>query len=256
MHTDYGKHGTIGVLTPQANTTVEPELWTLLPAGWSVLNARLTSDCDTMESRLIDYADNFLATASQFANAPIDALAFACTGATYLIGHEKEQRIIDEVQAHYNIPCITAAQASVTALKTLGASRLALLSPYPDSLSEASSQYWESQGFSIVETSGPAMHDDAFHPIYAMNTEAVYQSYRQLSQSTADAVLMLGTGMPTLASLLRGHQQQLKPAISCNLALTWAAVGATANIDSSLHDWLTGRHWSQRYRLITDDLTL
>ena len=43
MMNDYGKKGLIGVLTPQANTTVEPEFWTLLPTGWSLINTRLTS---------------------------------------------------------------------------------------------------------------------------------------------------------------------------------------------------------------------
>ncbi len=250
MSAEYATNGLIGVLTPQANTTVEPEMWSLLPAGWSILNARLTSACDTMESRLVDYADNLSATSAQFANAPLSALAFACTGASYLMGHDKEQRIIDEVETRYNIPCVTAAQATATALKTMGAKKLALLSPYPDSLNTVSAQYWVSQGFSIVEKKGPAMINDAFHPIYAMSTEAVFQSYLQLAKSDADAVLMLGTGMPTLASLVRGHQQQLTPAISCNLALAWATVHASDNVDISLDDWLEGKHWLKRFRLI------
>ena len=56
---DYGRKGLIGVLTPQANTTVEPEFWTLLPTGWSLINTRLTSKKKTIESRLVDYTKNF-----------------------------------------------------------------------------------------------------------------------------------------------------------------------------------------------------
>ena len=50
---DYGRAGLVGVLTPQANTTVEPEIWTLLPPGWSMINARLTSSKDSIEARLV-----------------------------------------------------------------------------------------------------------------------------------------------------------------------------------------------------------
>ena len=40
---EYAAKGLVGCLTPQANTTVEPEFNILLPAGYAVLNARLPS---------------------------------------------------------------------------------------------------------------------------------------------------------------------------------------------------------------------
>ena len=41
--TEYAKNGLFGVLTPQANKTVEPELWALLPPDQSLIIARLVS---------------------------------------------------------------------------------------------------------------------------------------------------------------------------------------------------------------------
>ena len=120
---DYGTQGLIGVLTPQANTTVEPEFWTLLPKGWSLLNARLTSSRDTIEARLIDYTDKFSSTAEQFANAPINAIAVACTGASYLIGTDKEHRILESMEQQFGVPCITAAKATVQALNAINAKK-------------------------------------------------------------------------------------------------------------------------------------
>jgi maleate isomerase len=249
---DYGKEGTLAVLTPQANTTVEPEIWSLLPPGWSLLNARLTSPCATIEERLVDYAEALATTTvNQFANAPLDAIAFACTGASYLIGAEREQQIVEAVESQTNVPCITAARATTSALKTMGAKSIALLSPYPESLNISSVKYWQSQGFTIVDSAGPTLQREASHPIYAMSAEAVYQSYKRLSTGDADAVLMLGTGMPTLKCILRGHRQQLSPALSCNLALTWAATTATPT--TNIAEWPAGTHWQQRFHLITGD---
>ncbi len=44
MAVEYAPKGLIGVLTPQANTTVEPEFWIMLPPGVAMINARMTSD--------------------------------------------------------------------------------------------------------------------------------------------------------------------------------------------------------------------
>lgn len=251
--TDYGAGGLIGVLTPQANTTVEPELWALLPPGMSLINARLTSDKDSIEARLVDYTTKFAQTAGQFANAPVTAIAAACTGASYLIGAKAEADIVAEVETAQGVPFLTAALASVSALRRVGARRIALLTPYPDSLNAACVPYWEGFGFKVVAKAGPALETTAFHPIYAMQATAVLDAYRRLSNSDADAVLMLGTGMATLRPLLEGAAEGLKPAISCNVALMWAASQARrwdALEGADLAGWMTGERWKSRLETI------
>lgn len=249
MAVEYGSKGLIGVLTPQANTTVEPELWALAPTHVSLINARLTSDKDSIEARLVDYTTKFAATAEQFANAPVSAIAAACTGASYLIGANAEADIVAQVEQARGVPFLTAALASVAALRQMGAQRIALLSPYPDSLNIKSTGYWQGHGFDVITKAGPALETDAFHPIYAMTGSGVLQAYRALSDSGADAVLMLGTGMATLRPLLMGRAEGLIPAVSCNVALMWAAAQARRwdmLEDAGINSWLTGEHWARR----------
>ena len=50
----YAPQGLIGLLTPQANTTVEPEAWALLPSGMSLINGRLVSAAPDLMQRLRD----------------------------------------------------------------------------------------------------------------------------------------------------------------------------------------------------------
>lgn len=250
---EYGARGVMGVLTPQANTTVEPEFWALMPPGWSMLNARLVSEMGTIPERLVDYTTRFGSTTEQFANAPVDVIAAACTGASYLIGAEEEARIVAEVEAARGVPFLTAALATVAALRALNARKIAVLSPYPEDLNRASTPYWEAHGFEVVAKSGPALEEGAFHPIYAMSGPAVLASYRRLSDSGADAVLMLGTGMATLHPILRGHQDGLTPAISCNLALVWGAVQKRrwdALEYGDLDHWRAGDHWAARLNML------
>jgi maleate isomerase len=218
-----------------------------------MLNARLTSDKGTIPERLVDYTTKFGAVAAEFANAPVDVIAAACTGASYLIGVEEEARIVAEVEASRGVPFMTAALASVAALRQMGARRIALLSPYPDDLNRACTPYWEAHGLEVVAKAGPALQSAEFHPIYAMAGEGVLHAYRDLSDSDAEAVLMLGTGMATLYPLLAGRDEGLMPAISCNLALVWAAAQKRrwdALEQGDLDGWRAGDHWESRLRAL------
>lgn len=111
MATFYARKGLLGVMTPQANTTVEPETALLLPDGFGMIAARLTSGCADMNDRLIDYFAQIEETAAQFANAPVDAIGFACTGASYFVGPEAEAGTVARIEAARGIPLITAGRA-------------------------------------------------------------------------------------------------------------------------------------------------
>src|SRR5262245_11358722 len=147
MSLEYAPRGLVGMLTPQANTTVEPEFNLLWPPGIGMINARLISDQSSMAARLAEYFDQYGAGLRQFANAPVNVVAAACTGASYLAGREREAALVQELTKRGGHPFVTAALAVVDALGALQAHRIGLVSPYPDDLNAASSAYWQSHGF-------------------------------------------------------------------------------------------------------------
>lgn len=249
MSVEYAPRGLIGVLTPQANTTVEPELCILMPPGYAFINGRLTSGRPTMADRLVDYFDQFDAAVTQFANAPVKAIAIACTGASYLAGVEREAATMTRLAAATGVPVVTAALAVVDALRAIEARNIGLVSPYPGSLTEASVGYWQAQGFRVAAVATAEGNAETFHPIYSLPSGQARRALDELAGVDLDAVIMLGTGMPTLRPIRERPRLGRAPVMSCMLCLAWRAVAAAASDRpeaASLLRWIEAPEWGER----------
>ncbi len=221
----YAPKGLLGVLTPQANTTVEPEMQLLCPPGVAVLTARMTSSAPDLKARLIDYYQQLPQWIAEFANAPLGVVASACTGASYLIGAEAEDRLFTQLSTDCGRPVTNSALAVIAAMKALHASRIALISPYPAWLTEHSRAYWQSRGLQVQQVVQLSSDAQAFHPIYALESQAASQGIAAVTHPEIDAVLLLGTGLPTLPALAtHPYTPAGKPVLSCNLVLIWHAL--------------------------------
>jgi maleate isomerase len=244
---EYAPNGLVGVLTPQANTTVEPEYAIWMAPGFSWINARMTSDKASIADRLVDYTNALDNHMRQFANAPVQSVAFGTTGASYLIGRDREDQLIAEFAARYDLPLVMAATAVCKALAHLGAGRIGLVSPYPPDLTDRSVEYWQSRGLEVVTVSSAYNDTGAFHPIYALTGSPVSEALAPLlARDDLDAIVLLGTGMPTVRPISAARSQTSTPILSCMLALVWASVAAidpAHDTPDALKSWLAGDHW-------------
>lgn len=249
MSVEYARKGLVGVLTPQANTTVEPEFNLLWPAGVAMINARLMSLKAELIDRLNDYFAQLDRAVEQFHNAPVGTIVLACTGASYLAGAEAEQASIARLTQKTGVPFITAGRAVERALKALGARKIALVSPYPAALTDTSIVYWRSLGFETVSVVHVGTTGENFHPIYSIRASGASEGLASLDDAGFDAVVMLGTGMPTLQPILDRPSVRNAPVMSCMLCLGWAAAETVTGGDfsrESLLDWIGGAHWGRR----------
>lgn len=222
-----------GVMVPQANTTVEPEMRVLL--GGTLLAARLRSRSPDSRARLVEYLDRIEEFLLDFDTAPTVAVGFACTGSSYFIGASREDAAFDRLSLMRGHPVVSAARALRAALGVLGARRIGLVSPYPDWLHAAADSYWREAGFEPVRSTSlaPAMGD----------TRAIYGMAAPLASELAeiarevDAIVISGTGMPSLPTIVAADALGV-PVISSNLALAWAMIAA-APAQDSLRDVLS-----------------
>ena len=218
----------IGVLVPPGNPTVEPELYRMAPSGVSVHFARLQAPPATgppggaggMEERTRAYREGLDGPAQALGEVRPAIVLLAHTASSYALGWGREQPLVDRIASLCRAPALLAAHAVRVALHHLGVTRLALGTPYPESISRQGRAYWEAAGFQIVGYHRLAGVTD----IYSETEERAAELARQADTPEAQAVLISGTGLPTVGALERLERELGKPVVSSNQACLWRAL--------------------------------
>lgn len=204
-----------GILTPQANATVESEMRALLPPELAWIVARLTCPSPDSRERLLQYFRNVHATVAQFDTAPVSIAGFACTGSTYLVGLDEEARLFSQSR----VPIVSAGASVLQALRALKATRIALLSPYPEWLTRACVAFWRSHGVEVTAVAAPPGERSDTRRIYTLTAADAAAGLERLDTAKAHVALVSGTGMASLQAIARASCPV--PVLSSNLCLAW-----------------------------------
>jgi maleate isomerase len=244
VSTVYGSTGRFGIGTPQANPTVEPEMSILLPRSCTMHVTRLTSSAASPEQRLREYLLNVERFLGTFDTLTPDVFGFACTGSSYLLGPAEEQRLIESAQARFGYRVETAARAIVWALARMNARRLAVVAPYPADLIAAAQRYWSDAGIDVVRTVRIATRTADTRGIYELGSEQLSAALAELSLDGIDAVLVSGTGLPSLP-VIRQRTSGV-PVISSNICLAGRLLDLHDQVDLLEPRLPFIRGWQQR----------
>jgi maleate cis-trans isomerase len=220
-----GWRARLGFLVPPGNPTVESEMIALAPRGVSVHFHRMVAQGEAgsparqgeRNRMMIEHLEE---SASLLAIVKPQIIAIAHTATSYTLGREAERQLLARLEEATHTRVITAFGAIAAALGRLGVRRLAYGTPYSEETTRQGKAHLEAHGFEIVRCERlPGVAN-----IYDETAERAYRLARMVDVPEAEAVLLSGTGLPTIPILEALETDLGKPVLSSNAALMWHAL--------------------------------
>jgi maleate isomerase/arylmalonate decarboxylase len=175
---------------------------------------------------------------SDLAQAGVDVIAYGCTAGSMVSPLTELSDFMTEVTG---VPAVTTAASLIAALRTLGATRISVATPYHDALNEHERAFLADHGVETVRLSGlgfGAHGPEEYKCIARVPAERVYELACSVDRTDTEALLVSCTDFPTLEVIPRLEKDLGKPAVSSNQATFWAALRA-AGLDMQFDNFGT-----------------
>lgn len=220
----YGWRARLGLVYMASSTVMEPEFAAMCPEGVSFHTSRIHLPAPTVDGLSRMMADEETERCvRELAQAPLHAIIFGGTSATFLQGLGWDREIIDRMEkVSGGIPATTTSTASLKGLKAFDASRISVVTPYVDEVTERARRFFSDNGFEVLVAAGMGIGSD--HGIGAVSTEQVYAFARANADQRADAMFISCTNLRTLGAIPALEEDLGIPVVSAIQASFWGGL--------------------------------
>jgi arylmalonate decarboxylase len=209
-----------GVLIPSTNTTVETEC-RLLPPTYQAHVGRLMSNGGSFSpgrDEDVDYQSRLLGTAK------VEMLILAQTSAS-LFAEDYDDVVTRRMSAGAGVPAITSAQAVGRAVRALGARRVAIVSPYSETVNQRAGRYFATKhGLDTIALEGFGATDA--YAIGTLGPQNARDAFVRIDRPEIEVFIVPGGNFPTMSSIVSWEREFKKPVVTTNQASFWAMLRA------------------------------
>ena len=160
----------------------------------------------------------------------LDVMAYSCTSASIVIGHDAVAERIRE--ARPGIPCVTPLAAAHAGFERMGVTRISVLTPYIDEVNAMIAGHIEHHGMEIAGFTSFGMADDV--DMANLPPEAIYRAALEADRPDAEALFISCTALRACDVVERIEQALGKPVVTSIQAMFWQSLryaGHSAPID-------------------------
>ena len=218
-----GKRTKIGLMVGSANTSVERDFRGAIPENVSLHGARMAltgGDADAIRRMEVDIDG----CAEQLGSAAVDIIVFGSTAGSLISGAGYDIAVSERVTDRAGgIPTIATSSAVLEALAALGLTRLSLVTPYVDAVTDLIAAFLIDNGHAVVSRVGRgldstlAFGDDPLDEIVGFVTAHV--------DDAADGVFLSCTNWRGMDIVQRLEDSIGKPVVTSNQTTVWATLG-------------------------------
>lgn len=212
----------VGVIAP-FDLAMDRELWRWVPQDVSLYMTRTAfvpiPVTVEMASMVSEEATVHGATRDLLSPEP-EVVAYACTSGSFVNGAVGE-RALQQVMIDAGAPAaVTSAGALVRALETLDAGRIAIATPYVESVTQRLHEFLGEYGIEVVSSVGLGL----MGRIWTVSYRQVVEIVRAADRPEAEAMFISCTNLPTYDIIAPLEQELGKPVLTANQVTIWAAL--------------------------------
>lgn len=223
----YGWRGRIGLLVPASNTTMESELYKMLPEGISLHTGRVLLT-EGNEQGLIKMNTFAAKAAEELATANVDLIIYGCTSGSFMKGEEFNAELTKQLSRASGVKVITTSTAVKTALTNLRMTKIGLITPYPENRNVWARSWLKSLGIEASLTVQLLPSDESETvtnaAICRLHPEIVYKDIRRHNLVTVNGLFLSCTNLRTIEVIETLKDGLGIPVVTSNQASMWAAL--------------------------------
>jgi maleate isomerase len=225
----------IGVIVLATDQTIEHEYRKIFQIDGVALYESRIANADEINPTTLAKMEAGMTEAAAVIRpgVPMDVVAYGCTSGTVVIGEENVFSRIHE--AWPQAKCTTPITGAIAGFKAMGVKRIALLTPYIDSVNRLFRTFVQDRGIE-VPVIGSFNHEND-NDVARISGDSIRRAALELGRHPAvDAVFVSCTSI-RLAETARALEAELgKPVTSSNHAMAWHAL-RLAGIGEPMPQW-------------------